>query len=191
MFKSLVPTLSIIVSLVLFIFVAKPQFNEAQTINADYTEYQDTIQKYEEFNAEINALKSKKNSIRISDRERIDAMIPSSIDNPRILVDLEALAKKHSLLFGNIKTDKGTEKVYTQTSNKNTSPEAQNSENRLLTNDISFDVIGTYDQFKNFLNDIESSLTIMEVKTISFDVTEGAFQQYSVTVQTYALPNIN
>ena len=191
MFKSLVPTLSIIVSLVLFIFVAKPQFNEAQTINADYTEYQDTIQKYEEFNAEINALKSKKNDIRISDRERIDAIIPSSIDNPRMLVDLEAMAKKHSLLFGNIKTDKGTENVNAQTSNKSTTPEAQNNENRLITNDISFDVIGTYDQFKNFLSEIESSMTLMEVKTISFTATEGAFQQYSVTVQTYALPNTN
>ena len=99
--------------------------------------------------------------------------------------------KKYSLLFGNIKTDKGTENVNTQKSNKSTTPEAQNSENRLITNDISFDVIGTYDQFKNFLSEIESSLTFMEVKTISFNATEGAFQQYSVTVQTYALPNTN
>ena len=196
MFKSLIPTLSILTAIVLFLFVVRPQFQEAQLINADISEYQETIEDYQTFNAELAALLDAKNNISITDRERLDMLIPTTVDNTRLLVDIEALAKKNALLFGNVVIESGlgtlgeNGKGVSETAVSNTNPVPANS-NRLITNNISFALIGTYEQFKHFLSEIESSLSLMEVTKISLSAVTGRFQQYSVTVQTYALPEQN
>lgn len=191
MFKSLIPTLSITIAIVLFIFVSQPQFATISTLNQEISAYKDTTKRYQEFNAELSALMSTKNNIRISDRERIDTMIPTSIDNTRLLVDIEAMAKRNSLLFGNITIETGANNFDIKKSNENVSDTQASNHSTLVTNDISFEVIGTYEQFKSFLSEIESSLTLMEVIKISLKAQNGTFQKYAITVQTYALPNTN
>jgi len=187
MFKSITPTLSIVASIILFVFFTQPLYQEVREINAEIQDYTKTTNDYEIFNAELSALLSQKNTIRVADRERLDRIIPNALDNTRTLVDLEAMASSHNLLFGNVDVKVGQPKSFTGTNSNNSVAQFQPNQ-LMVTSDISFDVIGSYEQFKNFIRTIEGSLTFMEVKEISFSSSEGMFQQYSVTVQTYALP---
>lgn len=183
MFKSLTPALSIITAIVLFVFFTQPQYEKIKALGVEIDDYQETIQKYTEFNAKLRELMATKDGIKVDDQAKLDMMIPKEIDDARLLVDLEAMAKKHELLFGNIATDAGTRGVG-DTSSKNAS-------DKIVAHSVSFEVIGTYDQFKELLKEIESSLTFMEVTKISLTAASTEFQQYALTVETYALPKSN
>ncbi len=105
-----------------------------------------------------------------------------------ILTDLSELSKKHTMLFGNVSIEESEEKGSNSTQNENTEVTGYDS---FSHTDIEFSLIGTYDQFKAFLADIETSLVMLEVQSINFSTGEGLFQQYTVTVRLYALSPIN
>lgn len=184
MFKSLTPTLSIIAAIVLYFFFISPQITEIKNVNAQIGTYKATIEQYEDYNTTVQALKDAKNSINIADVQRLEQMIPSSIDTTRTLVDLEAMAQKHGLLFGNVATEMLDGIAEPEEG------EAEVSGGDLVVNGISFEVIGTYEQFKMFLAEMESSLELMEVTEMSLLAATDTFQQYSIVIQTYALSNI-
>jgi len=52
---------------------------------------------------------------------------------------------------------------------------------------ISFSFISSYDNFKRLMADVEKSLRIMDVKSVSFQVGESGFYDYQVSVETYWL----
>ncbi len=185
MFKSLTPILSILIAIVLFVFFTKPLFQEVNAINTEVAQYSETINQYEKFKSDLNRLKQAKSTVRTTDRERVDAMIPDEADNTQTLVDLEAMATSQDLLFGNIsveETEFSTEATQTDLS------VADSFSRDLVSHTITFEVIGTYSQFKEFLKSIESSLTFMEITGISLSAATDFFQQYSITVETYSLP---
>jgi Tfp pilus assembly protein PilO len=182
MFKSLTPTLSIIAAIVLFFLFVRPQLAEIEKVNAQIDTYNTTIEQYKLYNAKIQSLMQTKDGVSISNTERLEKIIPNTTDTTRTLVDIEALAKKNGLLFGNVSTESLNKSSRAES-------EAEDRDTELLVHEISFELIGDYDQLKAFLRDIESSLGFMEVTEMSLLATSEKFQQYGFTIQTYSLSN--
>ena len=189
MFRTVTPILSAIIAILIFVFFTKPEYEKITALKETKESYVDTIKKYEKFNTDLNNLISKKNDIPESDRDRINEFVPSQIDTALLIVKLEKLSKDNGLLFGNIKANDGADKKLTANDpNKDGSADAS----ELVSADISFDVIGTYPQFKNLLKSIESSLTLVEVTRISLNSkADTQFSQYSLTVRVYGLGKRN
>lgn len=185
MMRTLTPLLSIIVAIVLIVFFAMPQYTEIKGIQTEIEKHKEAIRKYNEFTDELTRKLSIKTSRNVTQNEQLDKVVPESIDDTKILVDLEALAKLHNLLFGNISVLKSDTQLK-HTSETAVVGEGQSDE--LNTVDISFDVLGTYDQFKQFILDLEKSSTLFEVTKISFDASDSPYQQISLTVRVYSLP---
>ncbi|HEX4799103.1 MAG TPA: type 4a pilus biogenesis protein PilO [Candidatus Paceibacterota bacterium] len=183
MFKTLIPTLSILTSIVLYNFFIQPMYDEVKVIRAEKGSYEETTAKYQEFNSQLQNLLTKKNAIGINDRERLDKMIPENVDLPRLLVDLEEMARRNGLLFGNI--DASSEGTRTGNS-RNEEGDVVAS---ISTQEVKFEVLGNYSQFKSFLHTLESSLVFMEITEIRLSASTNQFQQYAVTIETYALKN--
>jgi len=183
MMRSITPFLSIIIAVLLFVFFTKPLYSEIRLLQNEISQYKIATTKYSEFNAQIQNLLSIKNNRAASEKERLDLLVPNAIDSTRLLVDLEGIAEGHNLLFGNVST-KGSDVAPTSAG----APEKKDTSTELKTADISFEVIGTYTQFKDFLSDLESSVVLFEVTKITVTAIDGLFQQFAVTVRTYALP---
>jgi Tfp pilus assembly protein PilO len=184
MFKSLTPTLSIITAIVLFMFFTQPMYDEVQIIREEIADYKDTTEDYQKFNAQLQRLKSEKDQINLASVERLEKMIPPTIDAPRLLVDLESMARSNGLLFGNITVGTGV-------AGKGASrTDTASAFGALASHSVTFEVIGTYEQFKEFIRGIENSLTFMEITNLTLTASTERFQQYGVTVQTYALPEV-
>ena len=193
MLRTITPILSILAALLLFVLFTKPQYAEIQSLRAEIGHYEKATNEYAEFQQKIKSLLARRDAVSLVERERLDMFVPTEIEVTRLLVDLEAMAKEKGLLFGNIKTEEPKEAKQSaqETSNMNSGAgEAPSSSSALVTTDIDFDVIGTYDQFKQFLGALESSLTLYEVTNITMKASESEFQQFSVSVRTYALPKI-
>lgn len=184
MFKTLIPALSIILAILIFVFFTKPMYADIQAVRDEKEDYAQVAARYTDFNAKVQSLLEEKGAINISDREKLDQLVPVSLDIPRLLVDLEALSKNSGLLFGNVSISDDKEKKVD--SSKANNKVAENT-NDVLSQRVTFEVLGTYEQFKFFLQGVESSLTLMDVVDLKLTASNGIFQQYSVTVQVYSL----
>ena len=52
---------------------------------------------------------------------------------------------------------------------------------------VSFSFVTNYDNFRRFMKDIEQSLRIIDVKSVSFTAGDNGLNEYNVSIQTYWL----
>ncbi len=190
MFKALTPFLSIITAIVVGFFFVKPMYEDIKSIQAETTQYRDAVAKASESNRKLQELLQKKNSFSAGELERVDLIAPDVISQVRVLVDLENLAKKHNMLFGNV--------VLAGDSMEDSSSDSESAENLetsgslsfdndFVFSDISFGLIGSYEQFLSILSDLERSLSIMEIIKLDFVSLPGNLQQYDLVIRVYGL----
>jgi Tfp pilus assembly protein PilO len=184
MFKTLTPTLAVLAALIIFFLFIKPQYAELKAIQQETAEYEKATADYATFRQKLEAFEARRNGVSVVERDRLDAFVPRELDTTQALVDLESLARQNSMLFGNIDI--------IEPSKTGSARQASGGGASLLPEnvDISFGLIGTYNQFKSFVTALEQNLTLFEVTNIVATVGEGQFMQFTVTVRTYALPSI-
>ena len=190
MIRTITPIFSIIIALVIFFFYAKPEFAVIKATQGETEQYTEAAATAAALNSELNALVDKKRSFSAGDLERLDALVPADINEVRILADLNEIARTHNMLFGNI--DVKNSDTENAASGQTGTIEGDSGQRVVytdfLTSDITFSLIGTYEQFKSFLADVEKSLVLLEMLNIGFTEGEGNLQQYTMTVRTFSLP---
>lgn len=180
--RTLTPVLSLVVAVVLFVFFVKPTYSETVTIKEDTQMYKDTLDKYNEFSTNLESKMSEVKKYE-SETSRLNTLIASTLDETKALIDLKEIAANNGVLFGNIEVAEiGSE---AQQFDENGNPIEGK---KLASQDISFEVLCTYDQLKSFTKDLEDSLNLYEITAMSFDTVEDSvFFQVSFTVRIYAL----
>ena len=181
MFKAITPIVATLIGILVFFYYIKPTMDEVSAIQAETEEYADAVRNAGEFNNTLQSLVQKKNSFSALEIDRLEALVPDDVNEVKLLVDLKEMAVQHNMLFGNVSVNEGDDLGTSQGGS------ALDIEEDFTSSDISFSLIGTYDQFKALLADIERSLVLMEVTDISFSSEIGNLQQYGVTIRTYAL----
>ncbi len=193
MFRTITPIFSIVIAFVVFFSFTQPRLTIVSNNNGERDEYLKAAEKAQQLSDTLNDLISTKRSHSIQNLENLKVLVPTDIDEVRLLADLSDMAKKRNLLFGNVSL------AESEISNDGMIEEeligdtgsAEVSYSDLIATDISFEIIGTYQQFKALLGDIERSLVLMEVTNITASASEGTLQQFAITVRTYALPVTN
>ncbi len=184
MFRTITPIFSVVLAIAMYFFFTGDIFTEIKTIQAETTEYEVAVQKGIEYNQKLESLLATKRSFSPLDSERVATLVPTDLDEVRVLVDLEAMAQTHKMLLGNIEVENG-EVILAGVEEGVSSTEVGMRD--FASADISFGLIGTYDQFRALLADIEKSLVLMEITNIDFIATEGSLQQFDVTIRVYSL----
>ncbi len=184
MIRTFTPITSILIAILLGIFFIQPEYTKTVDTQQQINEYEKAIEQYASFSALLEQKLTDKHSRSVGENEQLDLLVPETVDTAQLLVDLEYLAKSQRLLFGNIVVAGGKIEL----AHRNTEDViGEESREELHTLDISFEVIGTYEQFKNYLRDIEQSATLFEVTEIHFVPTEDLYQQFGVTVRVHTL----
>lgn len=184
MIRTITPIFSIILAILIFFLYTQPMFTEVKQVQGEADKYREAAQTAATRNEELNQKYAIVESHAVTDVERLNVLVPSVIDEIKILTDLGELARRHNMLFGNVSvTNNDMEPLATV--NEESEVVAFRD---LVSTDLQFSLIGTYEQFKSFLADVESSLVLLEVNNIAFTAGEGLFQQYAVSVRVYALP---
>lgn len=193
MLKTITPILSIILSLVIFFVYVKPTFTEIKGTKAEIDAYDKAIDQSKENTSLLTDLLAKKNAYPKEDLDRLEAIVPVEVNSVKLLADLSEIAKKHNVLFGNIVVGDKDGQGGGKSSEESLTPSVQATLDYkdIAFTDISFGIIGTYDEFKSFLFDVEQSLTLMEVVGISMGESEAGkdeLGQYEITIRVFALP---
>jgi Tfp pilus assembly protein PilO len=190
--------LLIIASVAVFIALVIPRYDVIKQQRADIATYDSNLDTLKKLQVSRDALIAQYNDISQTDLDNIQALLPDSVDNIRLIIQIDSLATKNGLSslravdynaddVSNAATDSS------QTADATTDPQQANLPYGEF--DMSFQTSGQYSNFLAFLSDLEENLRLVDVTEIDFTpVTAGSSTasvasgiQYKVSIQTYWL----
>ena len=185
------PILLLIVSIGAFILLTNPLYGEIQVLRAQDSEYQNALLNSRQLAEVRDGLLAKYNSLDPLSVERLQKIVPDTVDNLKLIIELTRISESHSIVVKNVQFDPNKEQVDTS---KIAKAGQVSNENALYdTFELDFIVEGSYANFLAFLADVERSLRIVDIASIDFSsVNNSVFSEnytYNVTIKTYRLKN--
>ena len=190
----------IIISIVLFIFVINPFYTDIKQLRTDVDTYNTALNNSTELQKTRDSLIDVYRGVKQEDKDRLANLLPSTIGNIELILEIEKLANLHGMPIKDIKFD--TKKLDPNATNGNVVVAEKNPKDNLPYGifPMEFVVDGRYDAFVPFLKDLEHNLRLVDVKSISFTVpnqtTTGSnlgnvvdpnIYSYTVDIETYWL----
>ena len=165
-----------------YVYLA-PSYAEIQTLSTQLSNYNDALQKTKDLASKRDTLLATYNSISPDDIARLKEIIPGNF-NPSVFADyLNNLASKYGMVAEDISMAQLDTTAGQQV--------ATSSQKYYKTMAVTFSVKGSYSQFVNFLKDMESSLDLIDVNSLSIksdaNSTNNSFFDYNVGIYTYYL----
>ncbi len=179
----LVPVILIMLSVGLFATWVDPQYQLIQERQVEKTRYEETLAKTVEIREFRNDIQQSYNAISEEDLNRLSKMLPTHIDNIRLILDVNSVASKRGMTIRDIKIN--------LTDNSAGVEEINVSDQGLYgVVGFNFTVVTTYENFKDFIDDLALSLRIIDVTSIEISEIpeEVDFYRFNVGIKTYWLP---
>jgi len=110
------------------------------------------------------------------DLEKLNKLLPDRIDNVRLIIDVDNIAARYGMTLKNVrvKSDGGKAPTSLGTSDK---PYASVG--------LSFAVSSSYENVQRFLIDLEKSLRLVDINSVSFTAGDKDFDEYQIDLVTY------
>ena len=177
--KVTLPLIFIAIAGGIFFWFTNPLMADIDMLKAQATSYNDALTNSRKLIAVRESLLAKENKFAPDDVARLQKMLPDSIDNVRLIIDLSEIARKYGMEVRNVRTtSQGS-----SSSNGAIGPDSK----RYAALSLAFNVSGSYDTFRRFLADLEKSLRLADVVNVSFSSSDKDFNDYNVQMQTYWL----
>ena len=187
----ILPIILILSSLTIFFGYINPNYkgNGTPTNVSDYSTYsvlslKDELTKFDDLAKGSTSVVSKRNNLvakkdRISQEDitRLEKLLPSNIDNIRLIIEIGKIASGRNLIIKNVSIGEGK---------KNSESIGQNASS-FGTLSLNFSVNASYKNFLDFLKDLENNLRIIDITNISFAATDSGFYDFNVGLNTYWL----
>lgn len=183
--------LSLVAAGALFFMYTQPTYDQVKAANAQISQYNEALNKAAELQQLKQSLLSKYNTFNPNDIERLQKLLPDHVDNVRLILDIDSVAGRRAMAIQNVVVSSSQTAKSSQTAIGTVSSSKQKYDS--LT--VKFTTQGTYDNFRGFLDDIQKSLRIVDLTSLSITRTnEGAagstaapLYNYEVTMRTYWL----
>lgn len=180
----LIPVILVVISGGLFFTWIDPQYNEIKSLQVERARYDETLARTAEIRDFRRNVQAKFNAISTEDLTRVEKLLPSRIDNIKLILDINTIADRNGMIIRDIRIDRkdggsGTGRETIEV----------NDENIYGTVGFSFSVVSTYDNFKKFIDDLSLSLRIIDVTSVAISPIpeEVQFYRFDVGIQTYWL----
>ena len=185
MIRTFISIVCVIGAGAIFFMYTQPAYDTVQAQNVNISQYDEALQKATELQQIKQTLLSKYTSFDPNNIDRLQKMLPDHVDNVRLILDMDNLAQKHGMALQNVSVS-AAPNVSGQTAVGTISAAKQKYDS--LT--IKFTTVGSYDTFRQFLSDLQSSLRIVDL--VALDLTPvsmvgGGQYSYDITLRTYWL----
>ncbi len=161
-----------------FFLYTNPHYKTIESLKKEAAAYNVALESAKQAEAKKAQLQEKYNMFTAEDFSQLQKMIPDTVDNIRLLLDINQVASNYGTSISAIKVD-------TEQANPNTPQSGEAKSYGGIT--LHFKVSMTYDNFQKFLKDIEHNLRITDVSAITFASAQNGLYGYDVTLRTYWL----
>jgi Tfp pilus assembly protein PilO len=177
----LTPTIFLILSLAIFFVFISPEQGNIEVLEAEKQSLAADNQKAAEYQAKKTELIEQfRDNVSDDQEARLKQFLPDSVDNVRLLIDLDAIAAELGLSVGNTAFNSGGEGDSDRTETTD--------EGLYETITLSFSFVSNYDDFKSFLRLLQQSLRLIDVTSITVQTSnDPEFSTYKFVVNTYWL----
>lgn len=166
----------------LFALYTNPTYQEIKVLKVQAASYDEALNRSQELRAVRDELLAKRNTFLTSDVQKLERMLPDNVDNIRLIIDINNIAARHQLTLGEVALgsvgDRGGER---------SASAVGASGDTVGSVTIGFSVAASYEDFLAFLADIEHSLRLVDVESLSFGVEEEGLPSYAFSIRTYWL----
>jgi len=162
-----------------------PRYEKVKTLKASIEEYDEALQLARQAEALRANLIQKYTSFSRTDLEKLQKLLPDSVDNVRLIIDLNGIAARAGMYISDVKVESGGQTSLARESAPTT---VKTSAGGAAVEDVAlrFSVTGPYESFKNFLFDVERSLRIVDITATA--IRPGKLQNtYDLRLRTYWL----
>ncbi len=199
-------------SVLVFFFLIDPLYGDVKELRTNVTTYNSALNNSTDLQKTRDELVDSYKQINEKDREKLNHLLPSTINNIELILEIEKIANMHGMPISDIRFDSSVGIKANSTEGGSSSGAggkavAENDPSSYLPYGIfpiSFTIEGKYGVFLDFLQDLENNLRIVDVKSISFNVPDSGSQdplvdqkkktiidpsiyKYSLKVETYWL----
>lgn len=145
-------------------------------LRADETLYADAFNKMREIELARTGLAAKYNAVTEEDRTRLEKLLPGHSDSVRVVLDIENIARAHSLKLRSVSAGAP-------------SPGVGRRAEEDLYQPIAFAVsaLGAYERFVPFLGDVEASVRLADITSVDFESKKSGDYVYGVSFRAYQL----
>ena len=169
-----------------FFVYTKPAYDQSRTTQTEVASYDAALTKAAELQQRKQELLTKYNAMSPEDLDRLQKMLPDHVDNVRLILDFDNLAKQYGMTMQdvNVSTPASDE------SSQNVISASAIGAAKFDSVTIDFSTSGSYETFQKFLQAIQTSLRIVDLVSLkvtpSQDNSTGAYR-YDVSLRTYWL----
>jgi Tfp pilus assembly protein PilO len=168
----------------LFFTFIDPTYKDIKSLEIRRQDNENMIKKAHELRAKREDLMNKYNSISLEDRNKLNKLLPETVDNVRLILDIDNIARNYGIVLRGIS-------ISGEIGENNQNPQIVDRTGRkygIIT--LSFSFNAPYETFKKFLRDLENSLRLVDVN--SFTLSAGGqgssdLYNYSLSLNTYWL----
>lgn len=153
-----------------------PQYEKSKVLGAEKEQYQAVLNDASAISETSDRLEIELSGIPPSEVEKLTKILPDNVDTVRLAMDLDSIASKYGVSITNVEVDSMDDSA---------SAIVQNNGSPYERVTISFRFVANYESFRNFIEDVERSLRIIDVRTISFRTAESGFYEYRMEIETY------
>ena len=176
--KFLLPILLIALSgALLFLFIS-PTYDEVKVLKAEAASYDQALDNSRELQKVRDALLAKYNNFPNSDVDRLEKLLPDAVDNVKLVLDIDHISSKYGMVLRNVRVSE-----IGKDEKAPLGPDTRDVGSVIL----SFAVSSSYDNFVNFIRDLEKSLRLVDLTAITFKASDKDLTDYEISVKTYWL----
>jgi len=174
MLKFITPFILLGVSITAFFMYINPAYKDIQELRSKQSSYDEALNNSNKLQTVKEELVNKYNNFQADDVKRLKKMLPDSVDNIRLIIDIDGIASKYGMKLTNVKYSVAS-KTNKEDSNIPTPVDMTNvfRDKPYDSFDLEFSTKGSYSNFISFVTDMEKSLRIVDINSISFSSIEG------------------
>lgn len=189
--RTTIQILLVTISAVIFFMYIQPTFESMRTTQDETQEYREALENAAAFNQELARLVSQMNSFPTADRRALDRYVPDEVDTIAVMRDIETIVEDSDMtLVGLAEASEQTRPFFVPAQGQGQF-EGEVEESGLVASQFTINLLGTYEAFKAFLQDIERNAYPLEVTSVQFSPDdEGGGYSFSLTVETYAFTGV-
>lgn len=193
MTKILVTILGISVAGAVFFGYTRPTYDNVRSLQQENEQFDEALSRSRELQELRQSLLSRYNTFAGRDLTRLNNLLPDHVDNVRLVLDLDRMAAQYGMAIQNMiinRSDEGDGGSGTVIGSLSSQAGTYES----LT--MQFATVASYENFVRFLEDLESSLRIVDLTALSMEPVEvdedrpedaDPLYQFNATIRTYWL----
>lgn len=179
MFKGVTSIIFLITALLLGLFWVKPVYSDIQKLKFDKEEYEKAYNDSRDLQKKRDEMISTKKEISDDNLVRLGRILPTGYDSVKFIIEVEQMIRNRGMLLKSINIGENGEKQSIN-NNKNEIQAPENNEKLYVTVPVVISTFGSYRSLRDFLDDLEHNLRLVEIESISF--TAGETDSYEINI---------